>query len=356
MEVSEMMESISKIYDWLSDEQSKEIYINRLNFLITGDYRFMNDMIHKYLPDMAALNDGEIPQLLSKLPKDKGIVLYGAGEDAKANLHYFSDDIRFEGFCDGNKEKQKNGVMGYDVISPEELIRKEDVSIVISTHRGYQEIREYLLAHGICEDRIYKMSPYMFAAQEEQYFNTDFLKYDDEEVFVDAGCCDLSTAIKLSKHCKKVKKVYAFEPDPDNYKRCLERKNYFEDNVVEVLPNGTWSTDETLFFNSTADGASHVTDSGELSIEVTTIDNVVKGKEKVTFIKMDVEGAELESLKGAKNTIMKDKPKLAICIYHKPEDMLDIPIFIKALVPEYKLYIRHHSNGAGETVLYAIYD
>ena len=54
------------------------------------------------------------------------------------------------------------------------------------------------------------------------------------------------------------------------------------------------------------------------------------------------------------NTIQRDKPKLAICIYHKPEDMTEIPLYIKSLVPEYKLYIRHHSNRYGETVLYAV--
>ena len=67
-----------------------------------------------------------------------------------------------------------------------------------------------------------------------------------------------------------------------------------------------------------------------------------------------IEGAELEALKGAKETIQRDKPKLAVCIYHRPEDMVEIPLYIKQLVPDYKLYIRHHSNTAGETVLYAV--
>ena len=77
-------------------------------------------------------------------------------------------------------------------------------------------------------------------------------------------------------------------------------------------------------------------------------------KEEVTFIKMDIEGAELKALKGAKNIILRDKPKLAISIYHKPEDIVEIPLFIKELVPEYKLYIRHYSNDSIETVLYAV--
>lgn len=76
--------------------------------------------------------------------------------------------------------------------------------------------------------------------------------------------------------------------------------------------------------------------------------------EEPTFIKMDVEGAELSALKGAKKLIAKNHPKLAICLYHKPEDIYDIPIFIKQLDSSYKLYIRHYSNYITETVLYAI--
>ena len=69
---------------------------------------------------------------------------------------------------------------------------------------------------------------------------------------------------------------------------------------------------------------------------------------------MDVEGAELESLKGAKKIIQRDKPKLAICIYHKPEDVITLPRYIKQLVPEYKLYLRSYSNADNEMVLYAV--
>ena len=84
------------------------------------------------------------------------------------------------------------------------------------------------------------------------------------------------------------------------------------------------------------------------------IDEAVDTNNRVTFIKMDIEGSELEALKGAQQTIQRDRPKLAICIYHKPEDMTDIPLYIKSLVPEYRLYVRHHSNRCSETVLYAV--
>lgn len=78
------------------------------------------------------------------------------------------------------------------------------------------------------------------------------------------------------------------------------------------------------------------------------------GEEKVTFIKMDVEGAELEALKGARKTIMKHHPRLAISIYHKPEDIWEIPAYILSLSEDYRFYIRHYQFSKNETILYAV--
>lgn len=76
--------------------------------------------------------------------------------------------------------------------------------------------------------------------------------------------------------------------------------------------------------------------------------------EKITFIKMDIEGAEYNALLGCKKIIKEQRPKLAICIYHKPEDIIQIPSLILSLNEEYIFYIRHYSTIWGETVLYAL--
>lgn len=101
---------------------------------------------------------------------------------------------------------------------------------------------------------------------------------------------------------------------------------------------------------------SHIADDDEPAdsfIEVAAVDDVLWDKD-VTFIKMDIEGAELEALKGAGLTIQRCKPKLAICVYHKPEDIWEIPNLILDYYPDYKLYLRHYSLHFGETVLYAV--
>lgn len=88
------------------------------------------------------------------------------------------------------------------------------------------------------------------------------------------------------------------------------------------------------------------------SISLVKIDDVQECND-ATFIKMDIEGSELQALQGAEKTIVKNKPKLAISIYHSNEDMLRIAEYIHELVPEYKIYMRAHNMGIAENVLYA---
>ena len=85
-EITELMKEFMKIYNMLEDEESKDIYLCRLNFLISKDYRYIRKMIDRYVPNLAALNNKAIPDLLATLPPNVPIILYGAGEDAKANL------------------------------------------------------------------------------------------------------------------------------------------------------------------------------------------------------------------------------------------------------------------------------
>lgn len=96
-----------------------------------------------------------------------------------------------------------------------------------------------------------------------------------------------------------------------------------------------------------------ISEVGNVNVQKNTIDNELCHV-MISFIKMDVEGEELNALHGAKETIAMKKPKLAICIYHKKEDLIEIPKYIKELNENYKLYIRAHMDGCAELVLYAV--
>ncbi len=345
----------AKVYSWLSDDVSKEVFMAWVHYYITHDEKQIADIVRTYLPELPPRNGLDICDLLASIPKDSNIVLYGAGKDLDMNIDAFSPDDRITAICDGNEEKQGREMYGYPVISPEQLIADPSACVIITSHKAMKSIKSFLLENSYPEELIYEIGPYIFCADDGQYFAVDFWKYDDVngEVFIDDGCCDLQSTVYLKKNCSNIKKVYAFEPDPQNFKVCEGVKEKHGLSQVELIQKGTWNSTGTLCFSSTNDGASHITENGDIQIEVAAIDDIVAPDEKVTLIKMDVEGAELESLKGAEKIIMRDKPKLAICIYHKPEDMIELPEYIKSIVPEYKLYMRHHSNIAAESVLYA---
>lgn len=106
-------------------------------------------------------------------------------------------------------------------------------------------------------------------------------------------------------------------------------------------------------FSSGHEGTSKIAGAGNIHINVDTLDNILKDK-TVTFIKMDIEGAELPSLEGAEKIISSYRPTLAVCIYHSDADMLDIPEYIMGKYPEYSFYVRHYAASVSETVLYAV--
>ncbi len=89
-----------------------------------------------------------------------------------------------------------------------------------------------------------------------------------------------------------------------------------------------------------------------MQIPVTRLDAAIEGN--VTFIKLDVEGAEYEALKGAEKLIQNCRPTLAVSVYHKAQDIWELPELILSMAPEYTFYLRHYSLSSEETVLYAV--
>lgn len=219
-------------------------------------------------------------------------------------------------------------------------------------------MKEQLIGLGIEEERIFSY-PSKEKIYGVQYFDMNIIRRPSGgEVFVDGGCFDLKNTCHFMNIYSEFKKVYAFEPDTLNYKKCIDAKKVYldDDNRVEFINKGLWSRDEKLSFSGGEGTSSHLSEYGKTTIEATSIDNFFdgRGEGKVSFIKMDIEGAELEALKGARNTILKDKPDLAICVYHKNEDIIEIPRYILELDPEYELYLRHYDLAEYETVLYAV--
>lgn len=184
---------------------------------------------------------------------------------------------------------------------------------------------------------------------EGQYFD-DVLDLNPGEAFVDAGGFDGKTAIEFIKRCPDYKSIHFFEPDIKNV--ALARKNLSGHKNIYFYTMGLAESKKTLRFCSGGGSASKLSETGDVEIEVDAIDNRVK--EAISFIKMDIEGAEGIALQGAKEHILKDHPKLAICCYHKFDDFWKIPEQILAMRDDYLIYLRHYEEGFVETVMYFI--
>jgi len=183
-----------------------------------------------------------------------------------------------------------------------------------------------------------------------QYF-PPFLCLTSNEVFVDCGAFDGDTILSFNNAVGgQYKKIFALECDKINVTKLKEKLS--SQTNVEIIEKACYSEKKTLSFFNNGTMESKIDNSGNITIETEKIDNIVSNF-KTTYIKMDIEGAELEALKGAEYTIKKDKPKLAISIYHKKEDLLTIPQYILSLNDNYNLYLRHYGDTLYETVLYA---
>jgi len=194
----------------------------------------------------------------------------------------------------------------------------------------------------------------------DQYFPKGIIDLGDEEVFVDCGAYTGDICRSFVKNTRgRYKKIVAFEPDVENSKNI----NFQRCKVIEA---GVWEKEGNQKFtflnhigsaklkDTEALGQCHFESNIEdFDIKVQSIDGTPDCAD-ATFIKMDIEGAEMAALRGARKTILRNRPKLAICIYHNDEDMLRIPEWIINLKLGYKLYIRHHFGSRYETVLYAV--
>jgi len=188
--------------------------------------------------------------------------------------------------------------------------------------------------------------------EEEEYFDEN-VKLTEEEVFIDCGGYNGDTAIRFIEQCKgRYRELVIFEPEL--CKKAEIEKN-MGSNPYSLYQMGVWSKSTELYFNDFGTAASHISDikTEGCMIETASLDETVYDR-KPTYIKMDIEGAEQEALKGCTKIIREYKPKLAVCIYHKPDDMFAIPLMLKEMNPEYKLYVRQYTNAWYDTVLYAI--
>ncbi|MDE6470658.1 MAG: FkbM family methyltransferase [Eubacterium sp.] len=165
----------------------------------------------------------------------------------------------------------------------------------------------------------------------------DILRLKDNEIIVDLGAYDGDTIKEFTDFANgRYKHIYALEPDAKNYKKLL--RNTEDMKNITAYNMGAWNKKDTLIFEKNAGRNSKLSSKG-VPVEVTDIDSLIN--DNITMIKMDIEGAELHALDGAKDIIQKHAPKLYVCAYHRNEDLFTLPMKILSINNNYKIYFRH---------------
>lgn len=338
-------EKLVEIYNRLQDDESKKLFSLMLK-------KNMSSSQMDYIPDLSVYCHNPIIDdvFKKKLAKCDGIIVYGCGGDGRVSKDALERcGYRVDCFCDSNKK----GIVvdGLEVINVLDAIKQypNHLICVCSTNYGMQMYQNLLINH-VDEKHIY-IPPYgiIIGFNANQYIDT--FEAPTGGVLVDGGAFDGETAKLFMNWVGKgnYSKIICYEPEEQQAQNIKVKIIEEELENVEVINAGLWDSTTELRFNSNSAGSA-ISSDGNTVIKCTTIDETIK--EKVSFIKMDIEGAELRALHGAKKTIMRYKPKMAICIYHKKNDIYDIGAFFLDIWPDCKMKIRQYSTFSWETVLY----
>ena len=189
-----------------------------------------------------------------------------------------------------------------------------------------------------------------------QYFSHRLFRPLGTEYFVDCGAYDGDSLLGLAEWTGGTfQQAVAFEADPQNFAR-LERRIAADQRFsgrTRALPVAVGRTRCRLRFEASGMGNAALSDEGNIEVDCVPLDEVLDA-EAPTYIKMDIEGAEMDALAGAEGVITQNAPLLAICAYHTQNHMWEIPIRIRELLPEYRLFLRMHCVDGFDLVCYAI--
>ena len=184
-----------------------------------------------------------------------------------------------------------------------------------------------------------------------QYVPEDLPRWPSPLSVIDCGAFDGDTLRVLLEHGYEISDFVAFEPDEKNFAQLDGwAKNLGRGRCIQA---GAYSYNGTLSFSGGTGAAAHVDPNGDTSISVMRIDEVCQDL-KPGLIKMDIEGAEREALEGARETVARFRPGLAISVYHRPEDLWAIQLQIANWDLDYAFHMRSHAHNGFETVLYAM--
>ncbi len=184
---------------------------------------------------------------------------------------------------------------------------------------------------------------------DHQYFEP-FVKLIPGEVFVDGGGFDDYTSEEFMTRCPQYQRVHFFEPTNSKLDAAKTRLAAHRD--IEFHPLGLFESKQTLLCDASTGSVCKVSKNGSVNIDVDSLDNCVT--ESVSFIKLDLEGTLSKALVGMKWHIQEDHPKLVVAVHHDPAHFWQVPELVLGVRDDYKVYLRHYSEGWTKTVMFFI--
>lgn len=185
---------------------------------------------------------------------------------------------------------------------------------------------------------------------QDQYTPKGLPRWHEPMRLIDAGAYDGDTLKHFAAQGYDLQAALCFEPDPANF-RLLQQLTAGQESVL-CMQKGLGERIEQLRFDCRNGMGSTIDEAGDTVIDITTID-AIAADFAPTLIKMDIEGAEQAALRGAEAVIRFYRPDLAISLYHCPEDLWAIPLWVQRLNMGYRLHLRTHRHSSFDTVLYA---
>lgn len=342
----------------------------------------------------------------------KEVYIFGTGRLGIEVLEYYKSlGITISGFIDNDLSKRNKRISGINIFSLEDIDKNKQCNVIIASLSYLYDIEKQLKEYknikiipfdilGLKEDHYYKSAKPLEGMQKElikhknkylslflcfndylsmrifneiikyritldisflnnafklsgtaekQYFDTSIIDFKEDEVFVDIGGYDGDTTIKfITNNFYKYKKIYLFEPDKNLFNHATKNlKNY---DHIKLINKAVSENECELSFDSTGDTGGCVRNDGSEKIYTTYVDKAID--DDASFIKIDSEGFEKKIIIGARNSIIMNRPKLAIAAYHNCFDMWDIVEAIWKYRNDYKIYLRHYTNTCFDTDLY----
>jgi FkbM family methyltransferase len=190
----------------------------------------------------------------------------------------------------------------------------------------------------------------------EIYFPTDLVSRRMDETFVDCGAFDGDTIKSFLKmYGTSFERIFAFEPDAASFRKLrayISTLSEVSKARIMLYPMGVGARGERVLFNAAGNESSSV-GSGTSYIDSIALDEALAGAHP-TFIKMDIEGSELEALEGSRGLISRNLPMLAISVYHRQDHLWSIPLALRALSNQYRFFLRPHNLEVWDLVCYGV--